>query len=78
MDYKVLGWLQIIGGILALLFSGGIGVSGMMGMMGFYGGYNMMAMGSGLSVSLLAILFIITGAHYVTKTEKKGIKPKRS
>jgi len=38
----------------------------------------MMAMGSGLSVSLLAILFIITGAHYVTKTEKKGIKPKRS
>jgi len=34
MDYKVLGWLQIIGGILALLFSGGIGVSGMMGMMG--------------------------------------------
>lgn len=67
MDYKTLGWIQIIGGVLALLFSGRIGLNGMMGMMGFYGGYNMMSMGSSLSVSLLAILFIITGAHYVTK-----------
>ena len=39
MDAKMIGWIQIVGGALALLFPGG-GV-GMMGMMGFGGG-NMM------------------------------------
>ena len=48
MNYKTLGWIQIIGGALALLFSGRVGYTGMMGMMGYYGGYNMMTMGSGL------------------------------
>ena len=67
MDYKTLGWIQIIGGALALLTSGGVGFTGMMGMM--YGGYNMMSYGGGLGVTILAILFIVTGIHYITKTE---------
>ncbi len=67
MDPKTLGWLQLIGGVLALLSSGGIGYSGMLGMMG--GGYNMMSYGSGLGVTLLSLLFIITGIHHLT--EKK-------
>lgn len=71
MDYKTLGWIQIIGGALALLSSGRVGYTGMMGMMGYYGGYNMMSYGGGLGVSILAILFIVTGIHYVTKTESK-------
>lgn len=73
MDDKTLGWIHIVGGALALLFSGRIGYTGMMGMMGFYGGYNMMSYGGGLGVSILAILFIITGIYFVTKknTNKK-------
>lgn len=68
MDSKTLGWIQLIGGILALLASGRIGYAGMMGMM--YGtGYNMMAVGGGLGTAILAILFIITGIHHLT--EKK-------
>lgn len=67
MDAKTLGWTQLVGGILALLASGKIGYSGMVGMMGT--GYNMMSYGSGLGVSLLALLFIITGIHHLT--EKK-------
>jgi hypothetical protein len=67
MDHKTLGWVLIVGGIVALLSSGRIGYSGMMGMMGYYGGYNMMTMGSGLGVSLLAIMFVITGIHYITR-----------
>ena len=62
MDYKVLGWIQIVGGVLALLSSGRVGYTGMMGMMGYYGG---------LGVTILAVLFIITGIHYVTKKDKK-------
>ena len=72
MDYKTLGWIQIVGGSLALLSAGRIGYTGMMGMMGYYGGYNMMNIGGGLGVTILALLFIITGIHYVTKkTELK-------
>ena len=71
MDYKTLGWIQIIGGALALLSAGRIGYTGMMGMMGYYGGYNLMSTGSGLGVSILALLFIITGIHYVTKKRHK-------
>jgi len=71
MDYKVLGWIQIVGGVLALLSSGRVGYTGMMGMMGYYGGYNMMNTGGGLGVTILAVLFIITGIHYVTKKDKK-------
>ena len=74
MDLKILGWIQIIGGALVLLTSGQVGYTGMMGMMGFYGGYNMMSYGSRLGVTLLAILFIITGIYYVTKKENKRMK----
>ncbi len=69
MDSRTLGWVQIIGGVFVLLFAGRIGYAGMMGMMGFYGGYNMVSTGSGLGVTILAILFIVTGIHYVTKKE---------
>ncbi len=69
MDYKTLGWVQIIGGTLALLSSGRVGYTGMMGMMGYYGGYNMMNTGSGLGVTVLAVLFIVTGVYYVTKKD---------
>jgi hypothetical protein len=69
MDPKTLGWLQLVGGVLALLSSGRIGYAGMMGMMGYGGGYDMMTMGGGLGVSILAILFIITGIHHLN--EKK-------
>jgi len=74
MDYKTLGWIQIIGGALALLSAGRVGYTGMMGMMGYYGGYNMMSYGGGLGVTILAILFIVTGIHYVTKKETNGKK----
>jgi len=70
MDAKTLGWIQIIGGVLTLLPAGRIGYTGMMGMMGYYGGYNMMSMGSGLGVTILAILFIVTGIYHVTKKQK--------
>lgn len=70
MDYKTLGWIQIVGGSLALLSAGRIGYTSMMGMMGYYGGYNMMNVGGGLGVTVLALLFIITGIHYVTKKQK--------
>ncbi len=73
MDHKTLGWIQIIGGALALLSAGRVGYSGMMGMMGFYGGYNMMTMGSGLGVTILAVLFIISGIHFVTKKTQMKI-----
>jgi len=71
MDHKALGWVQIIGGALALLFSGRVGYTGMMGMMGYSGGYNMMSYGGGLGVTILALVVIITGIHYVTKNDKK-------
>ena len=71
MDHKTLGWIQIVGGALALLPAGRIGYTGMMGMMGYYGGYNMMSYGGGLGVSVLAIVSIITGIHYVTKTHEE-------
>ncbi len=74
MDNKTLGWIQIIGGTLALLSAGRVGYTGMMGMMGYYGGYNMMSYGGGLGVTILAILFIVTGIHYVTKTENSKKK----
>ncbi len=70
MDYKTLGWIQIVGGVLALLFSGRVGYTGMMGMMGYYDGYNMMTMGSGLGVTILAILFIVIGTHYVSHKKR--------
>ncbi len=63
MDTKILGWIQIVGGVLALLYPGG-GV-GMMGMMGFGGSM----MGGGIAVTLLALVMIVTGIHFVT--EKK-------
>ncbi|MDO8511116.1 MAG: hypothetical protein Q7S55_03035 [Nanoarchaeota archaeon] len=71
MDHKTLGWIEIIGGVLALLSSGRVGYTGMMGMMGYYGGYNMMNVGGGLGVTILAILFIVTGIHHITKENKK-------
>lgn len=59
MDKKAVGWIQVVGGVLALLFPGG-GV-GMMGMMGFGGG----GMMGGWAVSILALLFIVTGIDNV-------------
>ncbi len=59
MDTKTIGWIQIVGGALALLFPGG-GV-GLMGMMGFGGSM----MGGGWAVTLLALVFIITGIFNV-------------
>ena len=69
MDAKTLGWMQIIGGILALLASGRAGFYGMRGMMG--GG---LTAGEGLGVSILAILFIIVGIHHLAE---KPPAPKR-
>lgn len=60
MDTKVVGWIQIVGGALALLYPGG-GVT-MMGMMGFVGPM----MSGGWAVTIFALLFIITGIHLVT------------
>ena len=57
MDNKTLGWIQIIGGSLALLFAGRIGYGGMMG---FYTEYNMMSYGGGMGTTNLAILFIVS------------------
>ena len=51
-----------------MLTSGRVGYGGMMGMMG-YGEYNMMAYGSGIAVSLLALVIIISGVQHLT--EKK-------
>ncbi|HIH11502.1 TPA: hypothetical protein HA241_04895 [Candidatus Woesearchaeota archaeon] len=65
MDTKVVGWIQIGGGVLALLFPGG-GV-GMMGMMGFGGGT---MMGGGWAVTLLALIFIVTGVFNLTGNKK--------
>ncbi len=59
MDTKIIGWIQIVGGALALLFPGG-GV-GMMGMMGFGGSM----MGGGWAVTLLALVIIVTGIFNV-------------
>jgi len=70
MDNKTLGWIQIIGGALALLFAGRIGYGGMMGMMGFYGGYNMMSYGGGIGTTILAILFIINGIYLVNNKKR--------
>ncbi len=70
MEHKTIGWIQLIGGVLALLFSGRIGVSGMMGMMGL-GAYNMATMGSGLAVTILAIILIITGIDHITEKRKR-------
>jgi len=67
MEHKILGWIEIVGGVLALLFSGRIGYSGMIGMMGFAGNYNMISYGSGLAVAILALVLIITGIHHLTE-----------
>lgn len=59
MDHKTIGWIQIVGGVLALLFPGG---TNMMGMMGFSG----TMMSGGWAVSILALVFIVTGILHVT------------
>ena len=67
MDKQVLGWIQIVGGALALLYpGGGLGFGGMMGMMGFSGA----SMMGGWAVTLLALLFIVTGIHFVTEKKR--------
>ena len=65
MDKQIIGWVQIVGGALALLFPGG-GV-GMMGMMGFGAGT---MMGGGWAVTLLALVFIITGIFNVVEKKR--------
>jgi len=64
MDSKTIGWIQIIGGALALIYpGGGLGFGGMMGMMGFGG----VSMNGGWAVTILALLFIVTGIFNVTE-----------
>ena len=64
MDSKAIGWIQIIGGALALIYpGGGLGFGGMMGMMGFGG----VSMNGGWAVTILALLFIVTGIFNVTE-----------
>ncbi len=70
MDHKTLGLVLIVGGVLALLFSGGVGYGGMMGMMGLSRSYGLFAIGNGLGVTILAVMFIILGIHYSTKNSK--------
>ncbi len=60
MNKKTLGWIQIVGGVLALLFPGGTSMMSMMGL-----GSSMMA--GGWAVLLLGVLFIITGVDNVSK-----------
>ena len=60
MDTKMLGWIQIVGGALALLYpGGGLGFGGMMG----YGGVTMRG---GFAVTIVALLFVITGIYQVS------------
>ncbi|MEK6886326.1 MAG: hypothetical protein AABW88_00690 [Nanoarchaeota archaeon] len=60
MDQKTLGWIEIIGGALSILYSGGTGY----GMMRF----GMMNTAGGLAVTILSILFIIAGIHHLQKS----------
>ncbi len=69
MNRKLMGWIQIWGGILAFLFSGGIGFNGMLGMMS--GSYSMMDYGSGFAVSILALVFIISGIYKTIDKKSK-------
>ncbi|MBI2146724.1 hypothetical protein HYU22_05285 [Candidatus Woesearchaeota archaeon] len=64
MDTKVVGWIQIVGGALALLYPGG-GVN-MMSMMGFSG----TMIGGGWAVTIFALLFIITGIYFITDRKR--------
>ena len=64
MDSKTIGWIQISGGALTLIYpGGGLGFGGMMGMMGFGG----VSMNGGWAVTILALLFIVTGIFNVTE-----------
>ncbi len=62
MDAKTLGWIQIVGGALALLSPRS----------GF--GYGMMGYGRGMmdnwSVTILALLFIVMGVHHLMEKQK--------
>jgi hypothetical protein len=59
MDEKTFGWIEIIGGVLALLYSGGTGY----GMMRF----GMMTTTGGLSITILSLLFIIAGIYHLNR-----------
>ena len=65
MNHKILGWIQLTGGILALLFSGQLGYSGMQTMMGF-GTFNMNT-GTGLAVLILSLLALSSGIYHITE-----------
>ena len=65
MNEKTLGWIEIVGGVLSLIYSGGT-------ISGPYGGmYAMMArmMGTsgGLSVTILSVLFILAGIWHLNR-----------
>jgi len=62
MNEKTLGWIELIGGILAISFSGGGGSYGMMGY-----GYGMMSGGNTLSITLISLMFVISGIWRITK-----------
>ena len=65
MDHKILGWIQLVGGILALLFSGSLGYSGMRMMMGFSSITT--NAGSGFAVLILSFLAIASGIYHITE-----------
>ena len=69
MDNKTLGWIQIIGGALALLFAGRIGYGGMMGMMYGNYGYGMMFFGwlYGILVFVALVFLIVWLAKQIKK-----------
>jgi len=61
MDAKTLGWIQIVGGVLALVAPGGS-----IGMMRYSS--------SNWGVTILSVLFIIMGIHHLMEA---GTKHKR-
>ncbi len=58
MDVKTLGWIEVVGGVLAVLYSGGTGYSMMR--------FGMMSATGGLSVTILGLLFIVLGIHHLS------------
>ncbi len=68
MKAVVLGWIQIVGGVLALLFSGKAGFAGMMQMAGVTGD----ALGaSGFAIIVLSLVIITSGIYHATEKGKK-------
>ena len=61
INRKTMGWVKIVGGVLAILFAGGNSGYGMMGY-----GTGMMSGGNTLSITILSLILIISGIHHLT------------